>query len=65
MINKAIQSLTSPDDKSRGNVPTKEDIKETISLLGGFGIHIVLPKFTSKRQMYLWRKSEIMKRLGA
>lgn len=64
MINKEIEMLTKADEAGRKERPTVADIKETIDLLGDFGIHATLPEFESRGQMYSWRKAAIKNRLA-
>lgn len=56
--------LIRPDEKGRAERPTKADIKETVDLLGDFGIHTTLPEFENRKQMYSWRKAEIKNKLA-
>ena len=63
-MNREFEALIAADEACRGQAPTKADIKETIDLLGDFGIHATLPEFENKRQMYSWRKAEIKNKLA-
>lgn len=64
MINKKVESLTKANEAGRGQAPSQEDIIETISLLDDFGIHVDVPEFESRAQMYNWRRKVIQNKLG-
>lgn len=64
MINKSVESLIKSDEKGRSEPPTKADIEETIDLLHDFGISVRVPKCTTRKQLYNWRRNAIKDKLS-